>query len=69
MKKTSVTIPKIGEFIMVNHEDRGGVYMEVFEIHDGFLSCEFEGVEFCVVLHKIFNGEWFERWEAVKWKR
>ena len=66
MEKISVPRPKLGDLIMVNHENRGSVCMEVVAINRNLLECNFEGIEVCVRLGKIFNGEsWFPRWESI----
>jgi len=58
--------PKIGSTIIVNHENRGAVEMIVIDTFSNFLECEFEGVEICVRLSRIFDGEqWQPRWESI----
>ena len=66
MEKISVPRPKIGEVIEVNHENRGSVSMKVVDVRGNLLECDFEGIEVCVRLGKVFNGEsWFPRWESI----
>jgi len=67
MERISVPRPNIGELISVNHETRGSVQMEVFAISGNLLECDFEGVEVCVRLGKVFDGKsWFPRWESIE---
>jgi hypothetical protein len=60
-EKNSVPRPKIGSMINVYHPHRGGVQMEVIDIHGNTISCEYDGIEYTVRLNKIDNGL---RWEA-----
>lgn len=66
LEKISVPRPKIGEIIRVNYENYGSVDMEVVDINGNLLECDFGGIEVCVRLGKIFNGEsWLPRWESI----
>lgn len=66
MEKISVPRPNIGDSIQVNHENRGSVTMEVISINGNLLECDFEGIEICVRLGRVFcNGTWYPRWESI----
>jgi hypothetical protein len=66
MERIRAPRPNIGDVIMVNHENRGSVQMEVIAINGNLLECDFEGIEVCVRLGKVFNEEsWFPRWESI----
>ena len=66
MENISVPRPKVGSLISVNHENLGSVTMKVVEVNGNLLECDFEGIEVCVRLGKIFDGKsWQPRWESI----
>jgi hypothetical protein len=69
MERITVPRPNIDDVIMVTHENRGPVPMKVFSFNNrnrNLLECEFEGIEVCVRLGKVFDGnEWLPRWESI----
>ena len=67
MEKISVTRPNVDEVIMVNHENRGGVPMRVVSFYGNLLECDFEGIEVCVRLGRVYvnNSSWRPRWESL----
>lgn len=66
MGEISVPRPAIGDNILVYHENRGSVFMEVVSINSNLIECEFEGIEICVRLDKVFDGEsWKPRWMSI----
>jgi hypothetical protein len=66
MEKITVHAPKVGDKIRVNHLNYGSVEMEVISVNGNILECDFEGIEICVRLGKIYNGiEFVPRWESM----
>ena len=66
MEKISVTRPNVDEVIMVNHENRGSVPMRVVSFYGNLLECDFEGIEVCVRLGRVFYANtWMPRWESI----
>lgn len=67
ISKLAVPRPQKNQIIKVYYENNGSVPMKVVEIKGNLLECEFEGVEVCVRLGKIFDGEnWILRWESIR---
>lgn len=66
MNKLAVPRPQKNQIIKVYYENNGSVPMKVVEIKGNLLECEFEGVEVCVRLGKVFDGEnWMPRWQSI----
>lgn len=66
MSKLAVPRPQKNQIIKVYYENNGSVPMKVVEIKGNLLECEFEGIEVCVKLGKVFDGEsWIPRWESI----
>jgi len=66
--RITVDAPHTGDIIDVYHPDRGGVRMVVTGRFRNTLECEFEGIEYSVMLKQVTfsDEEPGYRWEAEK---